>query len=145
MQWCRDGDFFGDFLGPAFPASCQQHISDLHSKFALGPHHVSKYGRHPICGLYKCCIIIRPHRSTTYVDAAYSYRPSSVVCRSVRLSFCRSDCLSVCHTSDPCKYGCTDRAAVWVADLGGPGKLLLDGVQIPYGKGQILGRMGVPL
>jgi len=26
-----------------------QHVSDLHSKFALGPHHVSKYGRHPIC------------------------------------------------------------------------------------------------
>ena len=29
--------------------------------------------------------IIRPHRSTTYVDADYSYRPSSVVCRSVTL------------------------------------------------------------
>jgi len=26
------------------------------------------------------------HRSTTYVDAAYCYRPSSVVCRSVGLS-----------------------------------------------------------
>jgi len=25
-----------------------QHISDLHSKFTLGPHHVWKYGRHPI-------------------------------------------------------------------------------------------------
>jgi len=36
---------FGDFLGPAFPASRVQHISDLHSKFALRPHHVSKYGR----------------------------------------------------------------------------------------------------
>jgi len=35
---------FGDFLGPAFPASRAQHISDLHSKFALGPHHVWKYG-----------------------------------------------------------------------------------------------------
>jgi len=34
---------FGDFLHPAFPASRvqrQQHISDLHSKFALKPHHV---------------------------------------------------------------------------------------------------------
>jgi len=40
---------FGEFLDPAFPASHVQHISDLHSKFALGPHHVSKYGRHPIC------------------------------------------------------------------------------------------------
>jgi len=34
---------FGEFLGPAFPASCVRRISDLHSKFALGPHHVSKY------------------------------------------------------------------------------------------------------
>jgi len=41
--------FFGEFLGPAFPASRVQRISDLHSKFALGPHHVSKYGRHPYC------------------------------------------------------------------------------------------------
>jgi len=38
------------FLCPVFPASRVQHISDLHSKFALGPHHVWKYGRHPICG-----------------------------------------------------------------------------------------------
>jgi len=29
--------------------------------------------------------IIRPHRSTTYVDAAYCYPPSSVVCRFVTL------------------------------------------------------------
>ena len=40
---------FGDFLGPAFPATRLQHISDMHSKFALRPHHVWKYGRHPIC------------------------------------------------------------------------------------------------
>ena len=32
------------------PASRVQHISDMHSKFVLGPHHVWKYGRHPICG-----------------------------------------------------------------------------------------------
>jgi len=25
-----------------------QRISDLHSKFALRPHHVPKYGKHPI-------------------------------------------------------------------------------------------------
>jgi len=37
-----------DFLHPVFSASCVQHISDLHSKFALRPHHVWKYGRHPI-------------------------------------------------------------------------------------------------
>jgi len=29
-----------------------QHISDMHSKFALRPHHVWKYGRHPISD---CC------------------------------------------------------------------------------------------
>jgi len=36
-------------------------------------------------------IIIRSHHSTKYIDAAYCYQPSSVVCRSV------------CHTSDPAK------------------------------------------
>jgi len=36
--------------------------------------------------IYNDPIIIRPHRSATYVDATYCYRPSSVVCRSV----CRS-------------------------------------------------------
>ena len=46
VQWCQDSDF----LGPVFPASSFQHISDMHSKFALGPHHASKYGRHPMCG-----------------------------------------------------------------------------------------------
>ena len=28
------------FLRPVFAVSRKQHISDLHSKFALGPHHV---------------------------------------------------------------------------------------------------------
>jgi len=40
---------FGDVLGPAFAVSQEQHISELHSKFALRTHHVWKYGRHPIC------------------------------------------------------------------------------------------------
>ena len=39
----------GDFLHPVFSASRVQHIWDLHSKFALRPHYVWKYGRHPIC------------------------------------------------------------------------------------------------
>ena len=30
---------FGDFLGTAFAASRVQHLLDLHSKFALWPHH----------------------------------------------------------------------------------------------------------
>jgi len=33
--------------------------------------------------VYDCLIIIRPHRHTTDVDAAYCYRPSSMVCLSV--------------------------------------------------------------
>jgi len=40
---------FGDFLRPVFSASRVQHVLDLHPKFALRPHHVCKYGRHPIC------------------------------------------------------------------------------------------------
>jgi len=39
--------------------------------------------------------LVSPHRSTTYAHAAYCYRPSSVVCRSV--------CLSLCHSREPCK------------------------------------------
>jgi len=36
--------FLATFLRPVFAASRGQHISDLHSKFALGPHHVSTCG-----------------------------------------------------------------------------------------------------
>ena len=44
VRWCQNGDF----LYPVYPASFVQHISHMHSKFALRPHHVWKYGRHPI-------------------------------------------------------------------------------------------------
>jgi len=44
VRWCQNGDF----LRPVFSASRMQYISDMHSKFALRPHHVWKYGRHPI-------------------------------------------------------------------------------------------------
>jgi len=40
--------FLATFLRPVFSASRAQHVSDLHPKFALRPHHVWKYGRHPI-------------------------------------------------------------------------------------------------
>jgi len=40
---------FGDILRPVFSPSRVQHVSDLHPKFALGQHHVWKYGSHPIC------------------------------------------------------------------------------------------------
>ena len=82
--------------------------------------------------------IIRPYRSTMYVYAAYSYRPSSVVCLSV--------CRSVCHTSEPCKNRCTDRAAVWVEDLGGPGEPCVRWrSRSPDGKGKFLGDNGRPI
>ena len=50
VRWCPDGEFLAifDFLRSVFSASRIQHISDLHSKFALRPHHVWKYRRHPI-------------------------------------------------------------------------------------------------
>ena len=44
-----------------------------------------------------------PHRSTMYVDAAYCYRPSSVVCWSITVV-------------SPAK---TNQDAVWVEDSGG--------------------------
>jgi len=79
-------------------------------------------------------LFFRLHRSTTYVDAAYSYQLSSVVCRSV------------CHTSEPCKIGCTARAAVWVEDLGGPGEPCIRwGLHPPMGRGKFLGEIGRPI
>jgi len=45
----RRWPIFGDFLRPVFAASRVQHVSDLHHKFALRPHHVRTYGRHPAC------------------------------------------------------------------------------------------------
>jgi len=35
-RWCQNSDF----LRRVFLASSMQHISDMHSKFALRPHHV---------------------------------------------------------------------------------------------------------
>ena len=52
-----------------------------------------------ICA-WRSSLIFRPHRSTTYVDAVYCYRLSSVVCRSV----CRSvTVVSPAKTAHPIK------------------------------------------
>jgi len=50
---------------------------------------------------------------------AYCYRPSSAHGLSVSLP--------VCHSSEPCKNGSTDRDAVWVADSDWPKNHVLDG------------------
>ena len=81
--------------------------------------------------------IIGPHRSTTYVDAAYCYRPSSVVCRSV--------CLSVTLVS-PAKTAAPIKLPFGLRTWVDPGNHVLDGVQIPPWEGaNFWGRMGVPL
>jgi len=50
VWWCPDGEFLAIFSRPVYSSSRVQHIADLHSKFALRPHHAWnwKYGRHPI-------------------------------------------------------------------------------------------------
>jgi len=79
--------------------------------------------------------VFRLHRSTTYIDAAYCYWSNSVVCQSV----CRSDC----HTSEPCKNGCTDRDAVWVEDSGEAKEPCIRwGSRSLRGKGQFWGVRG---
>ena len=76
--------------------------------------------------------IIRPHRSTTYIDAAYSYRPSSVVCRSVTP-------VSPEKTAKPIEMTFALRTRVV------PGNHVLDGVQIPPWVGAILRGKGRPI
>ena len=76
---------------------------------------------------------IRPHRSTTYLDAAYCYRPTSVVCRSV------------CHTSEPCRNGWTDRDAVRDEDSGGPREPCIRWGPDPPWEAAILMGKGLPI
>ena len=67
-------------------------------------------------------MVLRPHRTTTYVDAAYSYRPSSVVCRSV----CRSVTL-VSHAKTVAPIELPFGLRTWA----GPGNHVLDGAPDP--------------
>jgi len=73
--------------------------------------------------------IIMPHRSATYLDATYCYRPSSVVCRSVCLSVglsCRSvTLLSPAKTAEPIEMP----FGLWTQVV--PRNHVLDGFQIP--------------
>ena len=50
----------GDFLRPVFSASSVQHISDMHSKFALRPHHVWKYRQEVFYDLLRALALTLP-------------------------------------------------------------------------------------
>ena len=97
----------------------------------------------------RCCLmsnyfdhllfIIRPHRSTVYLDAAHCYLPSIAwsclsVCWSVSLSVCRSvTVVSPAKTAEPIKMpfrimSCVDK-----------GNHILDGVQMLPREGALLG------
>jgi len=86
------------------------------------------------CWCVLCCfiIIIRPHRSTAYVDVAYCYRPSSVVCLSA--------CLSVAVVS-PAKMAEPIEMLFGLRTLVGPRM----GVQMPHGERQFWGGKGQPI
>jgi len=59
---------------------------------------------------FLAALTFRLHRSTMYADAAYCYRPSTVVCRS----------LSVWYSSKLCKNNWSDRDAIWDLYSSGP-------------------------
>jgi len=67
-------------------------------------------------------IIIRPHRSTTYVNAAYCYRPSSMVCPSVGLPL---TVVIPVKTAEPIEM------PFWLRNRVGPRNHVLDGVEGP--------------
>ena len=79
--------------------------------------------------------LFMPHRPYyTYVDAAFCYRASSVVCRSV--------CLSVCHTSEPCKTAEPIKMPFWLRTRVGQRNHVLDGdPDCPMGRSSFAGRV----
>jgi len=68
----------------------------------------------------------RPHRSTAHVDAAYCYRPSTVVC------------WSVCHTCEPSKMAEPMEVPFGLRTQVGPWNHVLDGGPDPPWEGAIL-------
>jgi len=70
VRWFQNGDF----LHPVFSASHLQHISDLHSKFALRPHHVWKYGRHPVSDRWDCAR--KNNKTRMWANAQRDGRPA---------------------------------------------------------------------
>jgi len=69
-------------------------------------------------------MIFRLHRCTMYVDAAYCYRLSTVVC------------LSVCHSSEPCKKCEPIEMPFGLRTRVEPKNHVSDGVLVLLGEGQ---------
>jgi len=81
--------------------------------------------------------IIRPHCSTTYIDAVCCWRPSSMVCLLVCLSV---TLVSPAKTAEPIQMPFGLRT--WV----GPRDHVLDGdSDPPMGRGKFMGENGRPL
>jgi len=74
-----------------------------------------------------CLVIIGPHRSTTYTDAAYCYRQSSMVCWSV--------CLLV-TLLNPAKMAEPIEMPFRLRTRMAPMNHVLNGGPDPHGKGQ---------
>ena len=75
-----------------------------------------------VCHSSLCSVVVRPHRRTTYVAAAYCYRPSSVV----RRSLCRSvTVVSPAKSVEPIEMPFGLRTRV------GPMNRVLNGVRMP--------------
>jgi len=105
------------------------HSSDVHVATASA---YDSAANAEIMFLINVCII-RPHRSTVYVDVAYCYRPSSVVCRSVALV-------------SPAKMAELIEMQFGLRKWVGPGNHVLDGGPDPPWKGaNFWGENGRPI
>ena len=94
------------------PNYCTQDISTIFRRCCINSTlHCVELITWAIKGWNPITIILLDHIARTmYVDVVYCYRPSSVVCRLV------------CHNSEPCKNGWTNREAVWVVGSDWPKK-----------------------
>jgi len=75
------------------PLNCKKIAQNAPKRYFETRLKMENFSRLKICDIGTWRVInwiIRPHCSSTYIDAAYCYGPSSVVCRSVYLSVCLS-------------------------------------------------------
>ena len=90
-------------------------------------------GRRVYVDMVAAMSIFRPHRSTTYVDAAYSYRPSSM---SVGLSV---------TLVIPAKTAALIELPFGLRTWVGPGTMYYMGSRSPMRRGKCLGENGRPI